>query len=591
MIGDRSHGDGSVDRPRRVEGCRVAATPLIDGGQVDLTAFACGEGDAAERESVRTAIAGDLELAAEFAETLDVLATARELAETVAQDAFGGGPRASEVRVSEVRATRVVGSTSPQVRWFDKRRGVALAVAARRRLTLRGLSFVDGGRRAVWAARASVALRVAAVALVWFGISWAVFGEGFGVLFGRATGASAEQPAAFGRWSAGASFAAAGGVGQGDRSLAHRSLADLLGPDLLPVDDPRFAAAYRELADRPITFEGPIDSPVGTSQSLFRGWVQAENLLAQLRRESMVRFSAVERARVRAATGLADLDDRCAALADEVAARLEAELDAGDRSLGDVLYGVRGLLAAGSTRHTGPHSEVVRRGAEVLTAAVEAAFGPGRASERFVRPVTVGEAASALAALAELAVVDGEEVGGFVAAHSEELCRQVLTPREDGGRPALLHWNTEGAALADAGRLLRLAPAYGAHAGLAFRARMMIAAHLGERIERTAGSERPELLASQLYGFGDLVDRAAADHRLSVWRLRHLTADYVVVHQFAWSRYPVRSGWAGLQAELRLLAGLPTPESCAQAGALLLTLCTNVAAPGILDVVAAREHG
>ncbi len=587
MIGNRWYGEGGGDRPRRVEGGRIAATPLIDGDQVDLTAFACGEGDAAERESVRSAIAGDLELAAEFAETLDVLATARELADTVAQQA-SCVPSAD---ASRGPSPGVSGVPSTRVRWLDKHRGVALAVAARRRLALRGVSFGAGGRRALWAARASVALRVAAVALVWFGISWAVFGEGLGVLFGRPTGASAEQPAGFGRWSAGASFAAAGGGGQGDRALG-----DLLRPDILPVDDPRFAAAYRELADRPITFEGPIDSPVGTSPSLFRGWVQAENLLAQLRRESMVRFSAVERARVRAATGLADLDDRCAALADEVAARLEVALDAGnppqgDRPFGDILYGVRGLLAAGSTRHVGPHSEVVRRGAEVLTAAVEAAFGPGTSSERFVRPVTVGEASSALAALAELAVVDGEEVGGFVAARSEELCRQVLTPREDGGRPALLHWNTEGEALADAGRLLRLAPAYGAHAGLAFRARMMIAAHLGERIERAAGSERPELLASQLYGFGDLVDRAAADHRMSVWRLRHLTADYVVVHQFAWSRYPVRSGWAGLQAELRLLAGLPTPDSCAQAGALLLTLCTNVAAPGILDVVAAREHG
>src|SRR5690606_37800072 len=95
--------------------------------------------------------------------------------------------------------------------------------------------------------------------------------------------------------------------------------------------------------------------------------------------------------------------------------------------------------------------------------------------------------------------------------------------------------------------------------------------------------ERPALIAAQLYGFGDLVDRRSADRRLVLWRAKHLLPDYVALHQLAWSRYPVRAGWADFQNELRGLAGLPDPTDTRDAAALLLCLSMNSAAPGVLD--------
>ncbi|MGA0059854.1 MAG: hypothetical protein ACO3RU_09735 [Planctomycetota bacterium] len=111
--------------------------------------------------------------------------------------------------------------------------------------------------------------------------------------------------------------------------------------------------------------------------------------------------------------------------------------------------------------------------------------------------------------------------------------------------------------------------------------RMMVAAHVEERLVRGAGAEQPARLAALLYGFGDLVDRDAVERALALWRPRLLRDDLVAVHHLAWSRYPVRAGWADFQRELRWLSGLPSPESLRGRAALLLGLCTNVSAPGV----------
>ena len=115
------------------------------------------------------------------------------------------------------------------------------------------------------------------------------------------------------------------------------------------------------------------------------------------------------------------------------------------------------------------------------------------------------------------------------------------------------------ACLGDAGRLFRLAPAFGVHPTLAFRARLLMAAHLQERIDDSE-QLRPELLAAMAYGFGDMVDLDAVDQELRLWNAAHLVPDYVAMHHLAWSQYPVRQGWARFQTEMRQLSAIATPE-------------------------------
>src|SRR5690606_9804652 len=103
-----------------------------------------------------------------------------------------------------------------------------------------------------------------------------------------------------------------------------------------------------------------------------------------------------------------------------------------------------------------------------------------------------------------------------LASAADELARDTLRTPADGRRPAMLSWLTPAQGLADAGRVLLVAPAFGTHAMLAFRARLMIAAHVAERLEARSGSEQPALVAAQLYGFGDLIDRREADRRLAL---------------------------------------------------------------------------
>src|SRR5690606_42036710 len=57
-----------------------------------------------------------------------------------------------------------------------------------------------------------------------------------------------------------------------------------------------------------------------------------------------------------------------------------------------------------------------------------------------------------------------------------------------------------------------------------------------------------------LYGFGDLVDRAALDARLRLWSARRLLPDYIALLHYAWGQYPVRTGWASFQDDLRYLS-------------------------------------
>ena len=148
-----------------------------------------------------------------------------------------------------------------------------------------------------------------------------------------------------------------------------------------------------------------------------------------------------------------------------------------------------------------------------------------------------------------------------------------------------MRFHTPLACLADAGHVFRLAPAFGVNPLHAHEARMLVAAHVEERIE-VAGGERPEMFAALLYGFGDLVDRDEMDRRLLLWKPGLIAGDNLVaLHHLSWSQFPPRAGWAEFQSQLRGLSTLQTPGQVGDASALLLTLAMNFAAPGVHGVL------
>ncbi len=478
----------------------------------DVIDHLCGEGTPEERAAFRQDLARDLELAVEVAETGALFDRFREL------------------------------TCEP-----TGRVAVVVRRAVLRRLELRHPELDRLGSFAT-------AWRVAAVALVWLGVSWFLFRHIPALQTERIESVAAADVVAepqLPRTTADALRRPAT-VATGS-ATPDPELEQLLDRDYVPVDAPAFRESLARIDD----------TAVGDR---FSCWLSAENRLARLRQEYDLRYSEEARARARRALGTPDLDDRIAALAAEIAPRLQP---AKDLDIEDLSYGVRALLAAGSTLDAGSHHETVRECTEELA--------------RRVPLLRDGDLAVALAALSDVAVVEGGSYADLVGRHADRLARETLRRDPQGPRPALLHWTTPASRIADAGRVLQLAPSFGTNAGLALRARTMLAAHLGERIASRSEAESPTIVAAWLYGFGDLIDRDDADRRLALWRGGMLLPEYIAMQQLAWSKYPVRRGWAEFQLELLRFAGLPTPPRTADAAALLLALSTNVAAPGVLD--------
>jgi hypothetical protein len=499
------------------------------GAGLGVVDYALGEGSAVDRDRFRSAFEEDLSLALELASVRDLFESCRELS------VEPSGKLEGRVRAAVARRARLR-RVGPQV------------------------SVPFSGRGWV-----RDAIRVAAVAVV--ALSAAFLGRAFGGAGsgGGGFGRTAEQVAA---WDDSRLLlqdgAAIGSSRRGSEAGADR-FASLLATDWLPVTDPVFVARASRYADRPIPDE-------------FRGLLSAENRLSRLRAEAGLRFSPEARAELRRRTGLADFDTRISAVAREIARDVTgvvAAVRAGGDPL-DLAFALRALVASGSAVGRGPHA------AEVLLARdglVDYLDGRTGGSNRLP-----GRQVTSLCALAELAVLGDEVSGGRIAGAADDVAAAVLGGRlaeGDTARPELLRFGTPLHALADAGRLLWIAPAFGSHPGLALRARMMVAAHVEERLVEGEGAEQPARLAALLYGFGDLVDREGIERSLSLWRPRLLRDDLVAVHHLAWSRYPVRAGWADFQRELRWLSGLPSPDSLRSRAALLLGLCTNVAAPGV----------
>lgn len=302
-------------------------------------------------------------------------------------------------------------------------------------------------------------------------------------------------------------------------------------------------------------------------------WLGARNELDMLRSEFRQRFSRQGRLDVLVSTGVAPVrEDRIQELATHVARRVEMALALEDPDPIALALGLRALLAAGSSRTVGEHSHLVRAATDHLLAVL---------ADDPPEDLTV----SVLAAITDVAVVSDGQAGETVRRQAERLVRATV----DLGaarRPVLLHRQTRLASLADAGYVMRLAPAFGAPAGLCARVRRLVLAHLKERLDVSV--ERPDVVAAMLYGFRDLVDREDLDARLLLWGAKHLLPDYVALLHYAWGHYPVRRGWANFQDDLRYLSTLRTPELLEDAAALLLTWATNFAAPGSQELIARR---
>lgn len=315
---------------------------------------------------------------------------------------------------------------------------------------------------------------------------------------------------------------------------------------------------------------------VGTDADTVLGWLGARNALEALRVEFRQRFAREECQSLLAAIGAHALrNDRLVVLAGEVAGKVQAALEDLGSEREDPLalaLGIRGLLAAGSSRVVGEHHRLVREASDVLL---------DRLNGATPADVTV----SILAAITDVAVVSGGRASDTVRRYAEAIARATADLSGDR-RPTLLQWQTRLMSLADAGYVLRLAPAFGASSGLCTRARRLVLAHLQERLD--GAIERPEVLAAILCGFGDLVDLAALDARLRLWGVRQLLPDYLALLHYAWGQYPVRRGWANFQDDLRYLSTLPSPDALVDAAALLMTLATNFAAPGSLELIAHR---
>lgn len=327
-----------------------------------------------------------------------------------------------------------------------------------------------------------------------------------------------------------------------------------------PQRDPEFYSAYRNVLGA---------EPLRRLDVL----ALADEDWAQLRMEFRNRFNPQVRSRAMRYVGVRGmLEARVQSLANTVALYLHRELEREEVDHGAVSLALRALVATGSSRRLGAHREEVQLASEQLLAALP--------------DLTVAQRTTALSGLLTLAVIGGRDVAELVGRELRTLTEAVTHGRGEGGahRPRILNWQSSVAQLADAGQVLRVAAAFGVEARQARQARALLAAHLQERIDGSS-DERPDLLAAQLYGFGDLVERDRVERRMLLWRARELAErDWVALLHWSWSRFPSSLGFAAFQRELRQVASLPTPASLRDASAMLLSLAMNYAAPGSASI-------
>jgi hypothetical protein len=307
-------------------------------------------------------------------------------------------------------------------------------------------------------------------------------------------------------------------------------------------------------------------------------WLDPSNALVLLRLEHELRASAAVRIHaLRSRGALAEVDGRVQELADGIADEMlrmvagqidfagSSRLPISNQELSDISWGVRGLIASGSTAY---RTDALRNGGNWLASRL-----PQLTGERLVL---------ALSGLVELAAISGQHFEA-VAEHGQRLVDEVLQPSDENWRrrlPDLLSGYADAGNIGEAGRILARLPAFGVEPHRCKLVRQLILGQLRDR--RTTAQDRPEVLAAMLYGCGDLLDETTGEldrigWQLLRWKPTRLAPDFGTVQQIAWSRAPGSRGYTRLQRELRQLAVLPMPKSLASRSAFLMCLATNFA--------------
>ena len=303
-------------------------------------------------------------------------------------------------------------------------------------------------------------------------------------------------------------------------------------------------------------------------------WLHSESDLRRLRSIWDERGKVALHRRLRRVGGA---DDRTQArirrLADEVADDLASfDLKTGYESVELLSLGLRSLLGSGSTTVRGPHRRIVRRAVQGLENQLDDLHG--------------ADLATGLAAYVEVALVTGERsqqpnARTRMQRLSENLVRFVVeeltlidaartkveakgTSAAHQGRPrdSMNRWSCPTAAIADAGMILRIAPALGVPPAEAARLRSALFDHLwargfGSEPESSEAAPAPgargaAARAALLLAYGDLADRTRlrASLRGFIYQPDRFGSDLRAVHNLAWSVFP-GAGWARFNRALR----------------------------------------
>ena len=322
-------------------------------------------------------------------------------------------------------------------------------------------------------------------------------------------------------------------------------------------------------------------------------WLHSESDLRRLRSIWDERGKVALHRRLRRVGGA---DNRTRArignLAEEVAVDLaQFELEGGYESIELLSLGLRSLLGSGSTTMRGPHRAVVRRAVDRLEQSLDDLHG--------------AELATGLSAYVEVALVTGQrsirsDARSRMQRLSDNLLRFVveelaLLDRADAGpvadaqgahrarpRDPMNRWSCPTAALADAGMILRIAPALGVRPAEAARLRSALFDHLWSRgfgssaREASVGEPAPGVRgaaarAAILLAYGDLADRDVVRESLRgyIYQPDRFGSDLRAVHNLAWSVFP-GAGWARFNRALRYFSANHHCESARDRAALLL---------------------
>ncbi|HHI79231.1 MAG TPA: hypothetical protein ENK02_04575 [Planctomycetes bacterium] len=234
----------------------------------------------------------------------------------------------------------------------------------------------------------------------------------------------------------------------------------------------------------------------------------------------------------------------------------------------DCSLALKALLASGSTTRRGPHAAWVRKLLD--------------RTERWLPRLHGPSLAVALGAYLEGALITN---GRRVRVLSEALRRftreqaEGLRAREGaerlsspGAKNFLGTWASPLGALAEAGLLLRLAPALSAPPEAANRLRQAFLQHLLLRTH-AKGYKGVHARAALLFGYGDLVDPEAIRKGLVFFERNPswLGTDSTTLYHLSWSLFPPKRGWARFEGALRKLIAGATPASLREASILLLS--------------------